>query len=1200
MSKMETFGYDMSHGRINWLTASLGVLVTLLMVLSAIAGVALANGGFHSQSAVASNTAASTPAKVASSAAATATKTTPKGEEQLMQYLKSHPEQAKYAYLPNFNAMSGVSTPAQGEPSCEGSLVPCVAPAAMGIADYGAVASGGTLVPYSYTTTSFMATTTITSLNDFAVLTGPDSFGMQLNTILQNVTVGNSVMNGTAPNTYWTQNVPGYTVSTHTLSFVDNVWNFSNSAMSMGNKVVTGNGTVANDEYYYTIYPTNGQITVAPPFTLKLWNTAAVTATAPYATQSEFWFELTTPSNNPFTYPLWNGTMVSGNDLTVNYDTVTFNSTATAAPTSTPSYMVNGNADTAVDIPYDAEMILGGPGAGADTTFYGMSATMQLQYYDGTAYQNVKSAWDVGSETGETCEGVSEWWTTPGIVNLGPGPSIIYPLWNASTTTPTSGDWGVVMTLKPSNAFVFMEVGPTYDVNMTAWAPGPWSGNDVTYNLPPLGFIVNVMLSNYDPMFLSINAGGVYTVTLTADTGMGVYTPLFAFNNAQLANISSSGSGTLAAPYVLSAQAAGYTINDSFQEFNDYLFPVFPGVLIANTNAYVDMNNSGSFEIMYNDVGWLYIYTTYEGLNLPMTNYMQIQTYNVMYFSVMQSTITGWMVVPTYFPGSNLLLWNSTNCLVANDMFYSIGWSVEAYNAPYVMDANNVFWGNLFTNNPQFSPAGMVSLQLSENGDTVYNNYFALANSVVTPSSDIWDGATVSYVDAWNVPYNQPLQTVNGYQTYSTLIAGYISVVSWVGGNYWVNFPCGGATIGSIPFTDYGMITVGDFLPLCSIGLPVVFQETGLTAGTPWVVTYNGMPETTPYSYASFLGLPGSDNFYTINSVGTAAPSPSAGDVPLVGSEVTVPVVFIAGTVPTLKVLAPTSGYTISGRTNFTVVFSVTGVPAADYANLVAQVNLTTKYTSVGETLAWNYFNSGLVPVTAGVNTMQITKDDLSLPSGVVGDLPYSAYSIFVTVYNGSYTSITPPPLASTWPSQGVTIYRAFAAITAPVTGNTLTANTPFVISASYDWSEWYSATNATLIITNSATQAVVDSLTVKLTAGDTGTWAPSVSLPTGNYTIGVDFATLGSNSQWVNASTVKVTVVSSITPIVYVNATVTKYQNSTLGAVQIVGAILIVVGLAVGFIIGYMLMKTSRPKNPSPQTWSPSGGSSTPPPGSP
>ena len=58
---------------------------------------------------------------------------------------------------------------------------------------------------------------------------------------------------------------------------------------------------------------------------------------------------------------------------------------------------------------------------------------MNLKYKNGSRYVNVPSAYDVGSETGETSEGIAVSWVH-NTAHLTPGPSMVYGMWNISSS----------------------------------------------------------------------------------------------------------------------------------------------------------------------------------------------------------------------------------------------------------------------------------------------------------------------------------------------------------------------------------------------------------------------------------------------------------------------------------------------------------------------------------------------------------------------------------------------------------------------------------------------------------------------------------------------------------------------------------------------------------------------------------------------
>ena len=115
----------------------------------------------------------------------------------------------KYIYLPNFNAKNVI----QGnQVNSTGYLQ---APAPMGIGTYGFSNTTGVIQRNTINTSSIAASVTMNNLSTFYALDdGPNSVTMQLNAIMNNVTLfGNSSY------TFWTQNVIFY--SARTVYFLD-------------------------------------------------------------------------------------------------------------------------------------------------------------------------------------------------------------------------------------------------------------------------------------------------------------------------------------------------------------------------------------------------------------------------------------------------------------------------------------------------------------------------------------------------------------------------------------------------------------------------------------------------------------------------------------------------------------------------------------------------------------------------------------------------------------------------------------------------------------------------------------------------------------------------------------------------------------------------------------------------------------------
>ena len=248
------------------------------------------------------------------------------------------------------------------------------APAPMGIASYGIINESGKLSPYSYSTRSFDGQISINSASQL-YMDGDSfhSFSIQMNAILNNVTIL-----GQTGYQFWTQNVVDYSTSTHQLTFIDNIWNFSSpTAVMQANDIISGNGSVEPGVLYYDIGPT---LNVPQPFTLNL-----------YLSSSNYGGENTVFFNYSISYLNSQGVKV---DEKGSYDRVQFNSTSGSSSGSMviPEYTVTGtNLSQNGFIPMDAEMILGGEGGGSNAQFNNINATMSLKYENSARSDNEKS-----------------------------------------------------------------------------------------------------------------------------------------------------------------------------------------------------------------------------------------------------------------------------------------------------------------------------------------------------------------------------------------------------------------------------------------------------------------------------------------------------------------------------------------------------------------------------------------------------------------------------------------------------------------------------------------------------------------------------------------------------------------------------------------------------------------------------------------
>ena len=655
------------------------------------------------------------------------------------------------------------------------------APAPMGIGFYGTKNVSGKLVGYNLTTPSVMASVGIHNMSQFYVLNdGPTSETFQLNSVLTNVTLfGNSNY------TFWTQNVAFYSERTHTVQFLTNIWNFSSPAFTMSSNVFhSDNGILVAPVFYYGIGPT---IHVTTPFKLNLYLNSTV---------------VDRDSAVYFNYSIMSGHhMQSG-----SYNYAIFNSTYGQPSTfvaKKPEYLASGTTVTPTGfIPYDFEIMAGGPGGGSTTSIYNVNATMNLKYRNGSRYVNVPSAYDVGSETGETSEGIAVSWVH-NTAHLTPGPSMVYGMWNISSSNAMTHYSGKV---SPSNAFMFVSSGNTFNLSNAQWTPLSLSGK-YSFTLPSGQYTAQALLSNYRNAYFSLGQN----VSLRHDYAMGIYTPLYAFDNSQIANISLYGNGSPGNPYMIDNYQVR-PISPLFEEFNDYAFPVFAGVLLHNTNASTVMEHMPSMFIKYISTNPTYeLYQSF--YNLPAYNFLNYELYNASNVTIWKSyDITGYFSSSlSGFPVGNIVIWNSTRDLVGGNVFNVMDSGILVYKSPGVTVWGNYFLNALQTYNTSFdqvtniwgAPLGIAEFS---SGDTIYNNFVNTEITAYSPAYSIFSGLPAVYINMWNIP-KQPahiVHYVNGFALRGSIIG-----TRYQGGNYWDNFN------GTIPYNNDGLIAYGgDYVPL--------------------------------------------------------------------------------------------------------------------------------------------------------------------------------------------------------------------------------------------------------------------------------------------------------------------------------------------------------------------------------------------------
>ncbi|HEV2166041.1 MAG TPA: thermopsin family protease, partial [Thermoplasmata archaeon] len=789
-----------------------------------------------------------------------------------------------------------------------------VAPAPMGIGTFGVLNTSGTPSAYTIRTSSWEGTITIGSVNSFwldndgALSTNGanNTFGVQLNAVTNDTTVGD-----TSTGAFWAQNVFYWNLVPGSITFLDNIWNFSSPSTALtAGTIYSGNGTPVYPTFYYDFGPT---VAVTLPVSIHLYvnsSTTDLTSTGYGYSTIRFGYSIVNANTG----------VQEGSGI---YDTVLFNSTIPYASVPASPFLVDGSQLTPTNfLLYDAELMIGGPGGGTTTSIYGINATESLQYLgpapshhghgghgDAPAatkmqYLNPPSAWNVGTDTGETSEGVAETYTTPGVVSVTAGPSIPTPFWNA---TPGGNRGATTFSgpISPSNAFVFFTPGGSFDANTAAWAPTQTSDR-VSFVLPPGTYTVSTMLSDYRPIqgTATGHAGGTVglDLRLSPDGRAGVYTPLDAWDNAQLAAISSGGRGSAASPYTIvnNAPPHGAGLNPVFGELNDYLFPVFPGVLLAGTTAHVNLVKPSLLGVTYPSAYDARLNAT----NLPTSNHLQFELFDASNVSIWDAGgITGWFYFSDYGPSgflplANVVVWGGQHDLVGASSFESQGSSLLLAGADGSAPTGNVVWGNTFENSSAISPTmypgnGVtngppIGLFAFESGDLLYNNRVDTSITAYAPDANMFSGAGQLNLENWNLSMVEPrgyTQWFNGFKLTGTIVPS-----KWQGGNSWGDYISGS----TLPYDEGGAIASGgDYFPLPITAYSVSVKVSGLSPGVIWSVTLDGVTQRSGSSTLVFYEIPGTYAFSASVVSGGGSISPASGTVTVSSSNLSVSLTYV-------------------------------------------------------------------------------------------------------------------------------------------------------------------------------------------------------------------------------------------------------------------------------------------------------------------
>ncbi len=686
----------------------------------------------------------------------------------------------------------------------------------------------------------------------------PTLWGGQLNAVLANVTIL-----GHRGYAFWVQNVISYDSHNDTLSMVDDTWNFTTYSSEMEPSSLVSwspNGSdytgvwVAFSQTYY----------VPPPFSAAVYVNSSVNS----AGDQVLWYNYSVVSH--------------GHHYFGSYDNLVFRSqrSGTPKPLRPAPFEVSATTSHLVNEGYEFDAFIGADD-GSNQLVLAANATEQLKFcslLDCTpthyAYANVPAAVNFGSQTGEETVGVDVNYlgTT---AYLSAGPLILHGLWNFTGQRGVAPGNTVVrngITVSGSPVPITAEPYLFVFFKDTAFEGQgfQWASDQATWYLMPGTYRYAILLSDYREQTGTISVGGS-TVTLSAtlpySPSSGVYTPLWAFTNAQLAGIASQGNGSISDQYVLfnnptsgcthCGSAPNGSLSPLFSSANDYAFKTFSGIFLSGTDRYVNVHAPPS----------LRVYAT----GSPSTSfYLNIQFYQTAHVTLSDAAaIRGWPAqseIGFYFsvpaaqnpaPQGDVYVWNSTHDLIMSNHFDAVTPEPGAVSPDQLVlygGSDNVVWGNTFRD-PTGAPLGVryAGIGIAESGDLIYNNNFSIDNPVVylpfnfpnvadclpqCAQSNLSNTWFYDYPhNTWNVtpqPASRVSKVVNGFSLSGNVLGSGFTVVGapklpWQGGNFFWNFGSSHNKGSTIPYVD--RFFYSDWSEIYPLGCGTI-QAPGTPCGT--------------------------------------------------------------------------------------------------------------------------------------------------------------------------------------------------------------------------------------------------------------------------------------------------------------------------------------------------------------------------------
>ncbi|MDE1879378.1 MAG: thermopsin family protease, partial [Euryarchaeota archaeon] len=998
------------------------------------------------------------------------------------------------------------------------------------------------------------------------------------------------------------------------LIITDNIWNFSSaSGAEPAGTFETGyyNGTPTGSYYYDQTFPPAANVPATYPFTVDMWTNASIVPfTGPWG--NTVWDSAVTFG---FVIPGYCGSTAVGCG---NYDKVLFTSGLNGTKPVAPMFQVNGYHLTPIGLPADAEMVMTGPGGGSQTNLYAYNGTMGLSFWNTSTYSPAPNVWNFGFDTGESAAGIAEHWTTMGSVWMESGPSMSAPFWgitpnnNHGTITVT----GTIKTKSSLTPWVFVYPnGTTYRYHGTGLDQAGWAPlvtqKAFVWDLPPGSYNWTAMYSHFDPQVGSFATSGVMTITLKWDNvsgNPGVYTPLMAWNNAQLTAQFNTGGDQLWND--TSTTYGG--LSPYFTQQNDYFFPTFPGVLLFGTTAHVNLTNPASFSVSFAQSPWwskvFQLFGIYAPPATAPSNQLSIQFYYTSNAAVWgangaKNTLNQWVPFfnpySAFFPWASIVLWDAANTVIGDNTFGGSGNGITAMNDYLPASMSNTIWGNTFYSDMLAYGNAPVAINEWEPGDSIWNNY--IGSSVSELPTNLWSFGSQVNLDNWNLPNAKYWPATTVFHDDGFAMTGSVVGSTSVCGNAWVGYVPGSA---ALPYTDGGLISNGgDYCP-GAMAEPLTVSETGLPVGTAWtatltpdcaaawVVTCPWMgqaPMTVSASTASSVmyGVAPGEYSWVAGTVAGASPgvgyfgNPDSGQLWVGTAASTVMITYVS---PVISISSPTAGQALAAPLyNVSVAWGTTGTAASVSYNLQIE--------------------------DAAMKTDELPKNLWIVGTATSYNLAYQSfapqcYNVVMGIYNGT-SAVTDVPAGdiTTWPVWvSVPFCVQAGAVSTVLPGAPNGAQAAGNVPIAWSWSGQGGISTATITVFNGTTitgnvlvpqqsvgtssDAYASGVLIATIVPSSGSWNATVLLSVEDMYGGPGNGFAFTNFTYtfmVNAPVV-VPPPQPVRSTYWDNSTTTIWYNATGGSVaglgiNTLGAILLDLGIIIGGIIGIIagMMLTKR-----------------------